>query len=248
MKRHLLLDISDHARAALLAELAGSAAADAPLRQSQARILLPEQAGARIPAVVRREEGALPPGCIPVGFSAPWVGPQGRPRLSALVRGEDVLRATSPYELLAASPLKPRTPCTRALAAASKQARELGLQLGVWGSAALELYTGLACTHQDSDLDLLLGVAPRETLHTYLTEIEALEQRFGLRIDVELDLANGYGVHLKELFAPGRTVLGKSLQDVKMLLRAEVFASLPQCHPGRFDACTTSAQSRETAE
>jgi hypothetical protein len=53
----------------------------------------------------------------------------------------------------------------------------------------------------------------------------------GLRIDVEIDLPNGYGVNLKELFGQGRTVLGKSLADVAMLSREQILAELPQVGP-----------------
>jgi phosphoribosyl-dephospho-CoA transferase len=228
LKRHTLLDITDHGRVAILDELPGGDPGSDLFRERCAQILLPEAAGARVPGIVRREEGTLRPGFIPVGFSSPITGDEGRLRLAAFVREEDVSRATSPYELLPLFTAPPRNTCNVALAFARDQAQALGLIIGVWGSAALELYTGLSCTHQDSDLDLLVVAAPRETLSSFLHKITSIEAQLGLRIDVELDLANGYGVQLKELFGQGRTVIGKSLTDVVLLSREQILAELPQ--------------------
>ncbi len=228
LKRHTLLDISDRGREAMLVELAGSGPASARLREKYAQVLLPAQAGTRVPGIVRREEGALRPGSLPVGFSAPVAVPAGRMRVTAFTRLADIVRATSPYELLALPSSQPRNSCTSALAAAKRLAEAAGLCLGVWGSVAAELYTGLPCTHDDSDLDLLVKVAPRDVLAEFLKMIVAIESDFGLRIDVELDLSSGYGVQLKELFGQGRTVLGKGLSDVVLLPREQLLAELPQ--------------------
>lgn len=231
LKRHALLDITDRGREAILAELSGTGPESGTLREKYAQFVLPHAAGARVPGIARREEGAPRPGLIPVGFSAPVAGNEGRLRVAAFVRQAEVLHITTPYELLSLSTVTPRNPCNTALVHAREQAKALGLVIGVWGSAALELYTGLPCTHQDSDLDLLVAVAPREALSCLLDKIAAIETRLGLRIDLELELANGYGVHLKELFGAGQTVLGKSLSDVVLLPREKILAELPQAGP-----------------
>lgn len=228
LKRHVLLDITDSGRQAILGELAGSGPDSSMLREQYSRVLLPEKAGARIPGIARREEGATRPGSIPVGFSAPLTGKAGRLRVAAFARQEDIARTTSPYELLSATTVLQRNASTTALGFAKSHAQVLGLVLGVWGSAALELYTGLQCTHPDSDLDLLVAAASRETLLRFLIEVESIEESLDLRIDVELDCPNGYGVHLKELFGPGGTVIGKSLTDVALFPCERILAELPQ--------------------
>jgi phosphoribosyl-dephospho-CoA transferase len=238
LKRHTLLDITDRGRADILAELAGNGFDSAMLRERYAQVLLPEMAGARIPGIVRREEGALRPGCIPVGFSSPLAGSEGRLRMAAFVRQEDVVRTTSPYELMALPTSPPRNACTTALDLANNQAHDLNLDLGVWGSVALELYTGLPCTHQSSDLDLLVSIAPRVVLSQFLHKVKAIEKHLELRIDVELELPNGYGVHLKELFGQGRTIIGKSLNDVTLLPREQILAELPQEEPVKIFSST----------
>lgn len=231
LKRHTLLDITDSGREEILADLARNGPESDMLREKYAQVLLPEVAGARVPGVVRREEAALRPGYLPVGFSSPMTGAQGRLRISAFVQQKDIVRITSPYDILSVVLTPPRNACNTALALARSQAQTLDLVLGVWGSAALELYTGLPCTHSDSDLDLLVAAAPQESLYRFLLKIESIEEHLGLRIDVEIDLPNGYGVNLKELFGQGRTVLGKSLADVAMLSREQILAELPQVGP-----------------
>jgi phosphoribosyl-dephospho-CoA transferase len=97
---------------------------------------------------------------------------------------------------------------------------------------ALELYTGLPYTDRDSDLDLLVMPAPAPTLCRFLERVAAIEARCELRIDAELELTNGFGVHLKELFGNGRTILGKSRAEVALLGRDQVLSELPQVVPG----------------
>lgn len=223
-KRHTLLDISGAGRMKILTELAGN---DQLLREKFGGLLMPERAGARIPGIVRREESDPRPGSVAVGFSGPAAGENGRLRLAAFAYPEDILKTTSPYELLS-FPIQLRTPCNRALTDAIASAETLGINIGVWGSAALELYTGLHYTHNGSDLDLLVQPAPIEMLRRFLKNILELEERHALRIDVEVDLADGYGVHLKELLGKTRTVIGKSLTGVELLSREQILSDLPQ--------------------
>jgi phosphoribosyl-dephospho-CoA transferase len=225
-KRHTMVDISDSGREAILAELAGTGANSATLKERLGRVLLPELAGARIPGIVRREEAAPRLGCVPVGFSEPISNHSERLRLAAFARLQDVVRAVSPYEVISL-PIPQRTAGTEALIIAKARADSLGLTLGVWGSAAMELFTGLPCTRKDSDLDLLVAAASEERLSLFMAEIETLEERFSLRIDVEVDLPNGYGVQMKELLGEGHTVLGKSIADVALLPRDQTLAELP---------------------
>ena len=225
-RRHTLLDISDAGREAILAELAGHGSDKAIHRKKLDDILLPEKAGARIPGIVRREESVPRSGCVAVGFCGVVAGEGGRMRVAAFAKTCEVLRVTTPYELLSLNiPL--RTPSCRALAVAMDKAGAMGLTLGVWGSAALEIYTGLPYTHNDSDLDLLLAEASSATMCRFLKEIKSLEERFNLRIDVEVDLRSGYGVHLKELLGQSGTIIGKNLTKVVLLNREQVLAELP---------------------
>ena len=229
LKRHTLVDVSDEGREFILSELAGSGIDSAVLRDKFGRILLPQKAGVRVPGIVRREELSPRSGCLPVGFCEPVSRGEGRLRIAAFARMEDVVRVVTPYELIVFSPDIPlRTASTAALADAALLAKALNIVLGVWGSAAMELYTGLPCTHEGSDLDLLVAAASREKLSLFMDEIKLLEQRFALRIEVELEFQSGYGVQLKELFGRGRTVLGKSIKGVELFPREQLMKELPR--------------------
>ena len=229
-KRHTFVDVSDAGREAILAELVGSGTDSAALREKLGRVLLPEQAGARVPGVIRREDGPSRLGCVPVGFSGLGTGREGRLRIAAFARLEDVVRVTSPYEIMS-SPAPRRTAPIEALVAVKARARSLGLVLGVWGSVAMEFYTGLPYTHDGSDLDLIVAAVSQERLSCFMVEVSALEERFALRIDVEVDLPNGYGVQLKELLGQGHKVLGKSITGVALLHRLQMVAALSHAAP-----------------
>lgn len=221
-RRHILVDISDAGRVEILSELAG----DSPvLREKFGDILLPEKAGARVPGIVRREELNHRPDCLAVGFCGSTAAPEGRLRVAAFANPTDVVQVTTPFELMSL-PIPNRTPSTKALKEIKILADALGLDLGVWGSVALELYTGLPYTHNDSDVDLLVAAAPRNILSYLMRELKALEKFFAVRIDAEVDLPNGYGVHLKELLGQGRMVLGKNLAGVALFPREQILAEL----------------------
>jgi len=225
-KRHTLVDISDAGRKALLATNLAEGCAQAISLRPFAEMLQPERAGARIPGIIRRAGDALPDDRVAVGFSSPFIGPGGRLRLAATVNAADIVGVLTPYVLMT-MPIPGRTLSLRTLQVAMELSERLGLRLGVWGSAALEVCTGLPYTHQESDLDLLVAPAPLDVLTRFLDEIHELEKQFALRIDVELDLPDGYGVQLKELLGPGRMILGKSLVDVALLSRDHIWSQLP---------------------
>ena len=92
------------------------------------------------------------------------------------------------------------------------------------GSAALELATGLPYTDEASDIDILLKPAPYDKL---LDFYRTAKENFGeIPMDFELDLPNGYGVKLAEVFMDTKTVLGKSLDNVEILNRKDIMQYL----------------------
>lgn len=227
-RRHDLLDINRSGRRRILDELATDHAVGEELRNKYTHIILPRSDGSGLPGIVRREEGFRVSRLIPVGFCGPVYVNGSRLRLATFVKPEEVVSRTTSYDLLERNSVSVHNASTQALNDAMIHARRLGLNLGVWGSLALELYTGLMCTHENSDLDLIVESAPLHVLSEFLNKVVTLESSIGLRIDVELDLPNGYGVHLKEIFGGGRTVIGKSVKDVNLFHREELLATLPK--------------------
>ena len=164
---------------------------------------------------------------IPVGFSSPsktgWPTSSGLP---AFVPPEEVVGRTTPYQL-AARDFAPRMPCLNVLADLKPMAMDSGICLGVWGSAGLEIYTGLPCTDPESDLDLLVAAAKYSDIIMFSRKAVSVADRHGCRLDLELDLMNGYGVKFQEVFQGADPILGKSLENVAMIPRLSI---MEVCH------------------
>jgi hypothetical protein len=89
----------------------------------------------------------------------------------------------------------------------------------VWGSASLEVVTGLYYTDDTSDLDLIVrGYGPEELLELARTT-RAFEDAYDIRIDVEIELSTGYAINLKEYAADEEMVLAKGITGVELLER-----------------------------
>jgi malonate decarboxylase holo-[acyl-carrier-protein] synthase len=183
-----------------------------------------------IPGIVRREDTAPRPGEIAVGFTSENSGAMGRLRLAGFVLPGEVLRARTPVEVLQesiGSASFSRTPPLQALEAIINCGLH-GTRVGVWGSAGLELATGYKYTHNLSDLDVLLqpqAVLSRELLEEWHARILAVESRFEIRIDAEIQLENGYGVSLKECCKKTKSILGKGITDVKLLSKDDIWGA-----------------------
>lgn len=173
----------------------------------------------RIPGILCRQP-KNPSGIWTCGFSH-WEFEDGRRRrLLADFRAEDVERTCSPFELCSGKQkddLCRRYPQLRAVFSA---AESCGLECGIYGSTALEWVTGLMYRHADSDLDLYVRQKPGGDAGRFGLKLVRLERNEGIRLDVELEL-DGCGIKLKELVAPGKTVLGKGLYDVRLFEKKE---------------------------
>ena len=222
IKRHTLAHVSEKGRCRIVNEWP-DAPFHGPNRATVAEILL-HTGGRPIPGVARREEFAPREGMLPVGFSSPNAGIEGRIRIPAFVWPEEVEKLTTPYELLHDWTFEQRTPALRALADMREEALQTGVSLGVWGSAAMELVTGLPFTHEDSDLDLLIRPVPLDALCSFYQAMLLIEERRRIRMDAELDLFSGFGVSLKELLMPTatKTVQEKRMQSEELKKKEEI--------------------------
>jgi phosphoribosyl-dephospho-CoA transferase len=185
--------------------------------------------GVKIPGVVRREDYEGIQDAIPVGFSLPSLVEGNRIRIAGFIPPKEIVRTSSPYQVLQAD-FSSRTACLKALAEMKSAAMEMGIKLGVWGSAGLEIYTGLPYTHVSSDLDLLIGIADLQCILSFVEYAFTLGQRHCCRVDIELDLPSGYGVKVLELMEGTDFILGKGLNGVELMRRSSV---LEMCHGGK---------------
>ena len=220
LERHDMLLISAAGRHRILETLQSKSA---PLERQLLRetLLLPPE-GHGVPGIVRRRDGKRRG--IPVGFPHPASAEGGRFKAAAHVLEHEVERVISPYEL-ATSSLRPHhLDCAprEALVEIMETCGSLDGTIGLIGSAAVELLTGVPCLTPASDLDFLVrgrNLAESRERYELLLSIGTKKR---VPIDAEVSLPNGYGVKAAELFSASGTVLGKSLNDVRLLERAEV--------------------------
>ncbi len=232
IKRHYLVEITDKGRAWAYENLDRKVESR---DENEIKSLIVEgYNGKKIPGIMRRDEDNAALGVVPVGFASPWLHEMRRTRVAAHVPEKEILKVITPYELLKAAigrtaenpGIMVRTKCLRALRRVAILAAEMGIKLGVWGSAALELATELPYTHDHSDLDLLMDSAPVEKINDFLVKSQNIANEEGCKLDLELDVLNGYGIKAVELFMQTDDVLGKSIDEVKLIPKRELWSSL----------------------
>ncbi|HEY4350262.1 MAG TPA: malonate decarboxylase holo-ACP synthase [Paraburkholderia sp.] len=160
-------------------------------------------------AVVRRASSAS--GFVAVGIR----GANRAQRYGTWVEDEDVEFAVSPEALVERDPASAREclPAFSVLAELRRSPCSLGQFVwGPAGSVGFELATALPTATGSSDLDLLIR-APERLDHAaagrLLSELLALAQRAGVRIDAQLETPAG-GVALAELAGGKRQVMARA--------------------------------------
>ncbi|WP_268747891.1 malonate decarboxylase holo-[acyl-carrier-protein] synthase [Pelosinus fermentans] len=225
MRRHDLVEISDQGR-----ELAFERVAPhLPPREFELvkQLIIGTPGGIKIPGIVRREDRKQIPDTIPVGFSSPFRIDGNRLRIAGFVPTSAVIQVVSPFAVIDREFFL-RTPCLNALVEVLAVAGELGLKLGVWGSSALEIFTGLQYTDEASDLDVLVGMTRLDTIRTFTNRLAEIARTFHCKVDAELELNSGYGVKVAELFMHTDTVLAKGLNDVILLPKHDILAEMTE--------------------
>lgn len=167
----------------------------------------------RVPVVVRRAPAE--PGWVAVGVR----GEQREQRFATWMRVADVARHVSPEAVARAGRWRahhqPHWPAVQALTQLAPLLNEQGMAWGVTGSLGFELASGVAATHPDSDLDLLLR-APYFLSHDRARTLCSLLEGVFARVDVQLETPAG-AVALREWAVGNGRVLVKT-QAAPLLL------------------------------
>jgi phosphoribosyl-dephospho-CoA transferase len=219
-KRHDLIEITKNGRLFAYEQLIKSVGGLEYLKEVE-KIVIGEYGVATIPGIIRREESQSFPGQIPIGFSSPMLYEGRRLRIPAFIPENEVARIISPYTLTEYN-LSKRMKALEVLYEIKLISIEMGIELGVWGSTALEIYTSLPYVNENSDLDLLMKLKDIDTIEHFKNKICLLGKKYNTKIDLEIDLPNGYGVKGAELFMETQTVLGKGLYDVKLITKKDI--------------------------
>jgi len=229
MKRHDLVEISAKGREKIIKTIEEDYSANPFLQgfelDSIKVLVAMGYNGVLIPGIVRREEKEQLAGRLAIGFASPYLLDGRRLRIPAIIDIEHIERTVSPYEVLERGWV-PRNNCLKALKEIKKESQARGLRLGIWGSAGLEVYTGLRYTHEMSDLDLLVEQGNYDEIVELGDVLKGISVTHGCTIDMEVSLQNGYGIKLNELLMDTESIMGKGLKDVVLIPRQEVLKSL----------------------
>ncbi len=180
--------------------------------------------GIQVPGIIRRSD-KFNEGIIAVGFASPYRINGNRLRVGSYVKINDVETITSPYDVIAMS-FAPSNDWLCVLHAVREKAQELGVEVGVFGSAGLEAFTGLSFIHVKSDIDLIIKPANPALIAEAYRNFAEIAGQYNTAIDMEVELSNGYGIKARELLMDTDMILGKGLTDVVLLDRRAVITML----------------------
>lgn len=171
----------------------------------------------KIPGIIRRNDNTKSE--VSIGFVYYRRIDSNRLRIATYAKADEIERIVSVYTVTACVNWQ-RTECMRIVEKIKQLSRHYNLQIGILGSAGMELVTGLPYTDEYSDIDILLKPAQYGILKQFYNDAKLLSHT--INMDFELDLPNGYGVKLAELFMNTSTLLGKSIKDVALLNKKEI--------------------------
>lgn len=173
--------------------------------------------GLGIPAVVARQQQRHEDGTIEVGFPLPLRQEGSRLRAASLIPQEGIRRCVTPFEAATGS-LAPLDKTSAAVVAELlASGRRHGLEVGLYGSLAMGLLTGLDYFSDGSDYDIFLRPNGHHTdVPAFYYSLKAIEVGHRVKIDAEIACLEDSGAKLAELFSGQKTVLCKGLYGVEI--------------------------------
>lgn len=205
--------------AARTAQPDGACAAADPDSDPNTGRLLADWVASGHPLIVARQHGELGPAQIRLGLALPPA--LGKRRLAFRVGRADIVRSMPPPALSAANFDALPADWQALLATLLGMPAIMSTAPRIYGSAALQMTTGLACLGAESDLDLLLTPPDWATALAAccaLTALDAPQRR--PRLDGEIRNGAGEAVAWRELAADARQLLVKTHAAVRLVGRA----------------------------
>jgi phosphoribosyl-dephospho-CoA transferase len=219
LKRHALIEISHQGRKKAFEWLKNTISSDVQ-REIIYQLMVSGYNEKIIPSIVRRQVKTHHTGTLAVGFSSPFQVDGNRLRIPAFVPMDEIVDVKTPYAILARDFFE-RTTVLKVLAEIRNIADMHHVTMGVWGSASLEIVTGLPYTHKDSDLDLIIRNGDLNKIEMVYSLIKGLGDKFNIKVDMELELKE-CEIRIAELFTNTESLLGKSIDDVRLYSRKDV--------------------------
>ena len=172
--------------------------------------------GIEIPGIVKRQE-QVGSALLELGFSTNCYSGESRIRINTQVPASSVCRTTTPRQVVALLPNYQNTHKRETLLLLNAAAEKHGVCLGVFGSTALEMVTGLRYSSGRTDIDLTAYPQATCDLEGFYQEALLIEKRQEVALDIELILRETYGIKLKEYIGKPAEMLAKSMYSVQLL-------------------------------
>ncbi|NLH81996.1 MAG: malonate decarboxylase holo-[acyl-carrier-protein] synthase [Phyllobacteriaceae bacterium] len=228
-ERHVMVEIVPEGRAAVEAQLADGLLPMHRSDQVEAQVRSFFAAHA-IPGIVCAPKGPLPEGAIQIGVSFPFRVDGVRVRSAACVSAGELGRRQTPWDV-AAGLSTSRLPVAAELLAVIELGRTHAVDVGFFGSAALQAWTGLPYMEASSDVDIVATARSSEGLCAFHTDLVVFTQRYSRRYDVEVAVPGGLGVKLSELVSDVSTVLGRGIEGVRLVDRRRLLEEIDKVSP-----------------
>lgn len=170
-----------------------------------------------IPAVVARQQRPRNDGSIEVGFPLPETQDGNRLRVASRIPKQGIQRVVTPFHAASHDISAVGQTASAVVAALLSNGQLLGLQVGIYGSLAMQLVTNMPYFSPTSDYDIFIRpVRPDAGIRDFYHRLGRLEQRFQIKIDVEIACLEDSGAKLAEVFSGQKTVLCKGLYGVQL--------------------------------
>jgi phosphoribosyl-dephospho-CoA transferase len=167
-----------------------------------------------LPAIVTRQDERKSK-FINIGFSFPRIIGGVRLRVRSKIPFDCITERKTPFDVALCVDNSPFSEILNRLIHAGSACKT---KVGFFGSAALQIVTGLSYIQNNSDIDLYIRhLGNCDDLAKFFETILKIEEHFKISVDAEIEYRKKYGVKLKELFGPGKTVLGKGLYEAALL-------------------------------
>ncbi|MFV0332996.1 MAG: malonate decarboxylase holo-[acyl-carrier-protein] synthase [Tropicimonas sp.] len=221
--RHILAFPTEGARAELLPAILGGL--PDPMRTADIRAKVHAAiTRSRIPGIVCRPTQPVPKGGGQIGFSFPFRLGGQRVRSAVAVRAGQIADFVTPWQVMAQAVVTGDA-AHPAIGDLDRIGARTGVEIGLIGSVAMQVATGLSYLHGGSDIDIVTRAASAEQLAALWHEIAALG---GARVDAEIALPGGLGVKLAEYMSGAGQLLAKSISDVRLIERSHLEAMVRQ--------------------
>lgn len=178
-----------------------------------------------VPGIVCAPKGPLPEGHVQLGVSFPFRQDDVRVRSAVSMPVDVVGRAHSPWDV--ATRIVPGAFAgTDELSALVRLGREHGVSVGLFGSAALQVLTGLPYLESRSDIDMVVTTRDVAGLRSFRAALADFGRRYGRTSDVEVALPSGLGVKLAELVSDVAMVIGRGIDGVRLVDRRRILEEI----------------------